>query len=91
MSINCGQGQSVSPQGPTTCDNQKAKEVGQYGSGSGSGGGAGGGGECYYDSYNEFDNCDGSCCDMYTITERYCGGVLVGYDESYSGNTCNYQ
>ena len=61
MSINCGQGQGNSPQGPTDCDNTKANEVGQYGSG---GGGGGGGGECEFaqcqDGFHwDFDQC---CC-----------------------------
>lgn len=46
MSGNCAQGQSSSPQGPTDCDNTKAKQVGQYGVVGGGGGGGGAGCIC---------------------------------------------
>lgn len=77
MSVNCGQGQSNSPQGPTACDNAKVDTVGNYGAGSGDGGGgcenidADGDGwnscvDCNDNHYDPSNNCDpgdpgGSC------------------------------
>jgi hypothetical protein len=48
MAVGCSATSGL-PQGPTPCDNTKAKEVGQYGSGSGGSGGTGGEGCACYD------------------------------------------